>query len=84
VSKSPHTFTAVRNISSSLSIARISPIASIGSQIERNTVVSITIPAPGTHAAQMEARIIIITTVICCMILKSIPITWATNIAAHA
>jgi len=39
-------------------------IASTGSHTLRNTVVRISIPAQGIHAAQTEARITIITIVI--------------------
>ncbi len=84
VRRSPQTFTAVRNISRILSIARMIPIASIGRPIEIKTVARIKIPAHGIHAAPIEARIIIITIVICCATLRSIPTTCDTKRAAPA
>lgn len=84
VSRSHHTFTAVLNISKSLSIASMIPIAWTGSPIERNTVVRMSIPAQGIPAAPTEANIIMITIVICCAKDKSIPTTWEINRAAHA
>ena len=41
------------------------PIASTGSPIDKNTVVRMSIPAHGIPAAQIEARIIIMTMVSC-------------------
>lgn len=71
-------------MSKSLSTASMIHIASTGSHIEINTVVSMSIPAPGIQAAQIEARIIIMTIVICCANDKSIPTTWEINNAAQA
>lgn len=82
--RSHQTFTAVLNISNNLSTASIIPIASIGSHIERNTVVRISIPAPGIPAAHIEASIIIITIVSCCANPNSIHTTCDINSAAPA
>lgn len=82
--RSHHTFTAVLNISKSLSIARIIPIASTGSHIERNTVVRMSIHAPGIPAAHTDASMIMMTIVICWANERSIPTTWEINSAAHA
>jgi hypothetical protein len=59
-------------------------MASTGNHTLKNTVVSIRIPAPGTPAAPIEAKITTMTIVNCCAIVRSTPKTCAINIATHA
>ena len=58
---SPHTFTAVRIISSILSTARMRPIASKGSPTEPRIKAKVTVPAEGTAAVPIDVTIANIT-----------------------
>ena len=61
---SPVMFTVVLPISKILSIPATIAIPSIGRPTEDRTIASITIPAPGTPAVPMEARVAVKTMVI--------------------
>ena len=62
---SPVTFTTVLNMSKILSTAKINAIPAGSIPTDDNTITNITIPAPGTAAAPIEARVAVSTIVNC-------------------
>ena len=72
---SPVTLTTVRSMSKILSTPNIRARPSAGTLIAPNTITNITIPAPGTAAAPIDANVAVKTIVSCCERSKSIPNT---------
>ncbi|OQC35698.1 MAG: hypothetical protein BWX64_02351 [Acidobacteria bacterium ADurb.Bin051] len=81
---SPVTLRTVRSMSSGRSTARISASPSTGSPTAFRTMISITMPAPGTPAVPMEARVAVTMIVSCWASVSSMPNTWAMKTAATA
>ncbi len=81
---SPVTFTVVRSMSSGLSMASISAKPSVGKPTEFKTIISITIPAPGTPAEPIEASVAVISMVSSWTKVSSTPKTSAIKTVATA
>jgi hypothetical protein len=82
--RSPSTLTAVRMVSSTLSIGSRMAIASAGRPTACSTMTMVTIPELGMPGAPVEAIMAVKNTTICCPKLSSIPTRLATKSAAAA